>query len=170
MPEDVWFEMKQQPNSAVQSMCVVRPPMPDDYDRMACLAEQLGYPCTGDEIRMRIAGMQDSTLYAVYVAQLRGGQVAGWIGACIFRSVELDSCAEISGLIVDQQIRSRGIGKMLLDAAEEWARNHGCVAISVHSNVTREHAHSFYQKNGYYRTKTQEVLLKNLRPKSRLMI
>jgi GNAT superfamily N-acetyltransferase len=145
-----------------KSTCAVRAPEPGDYDRMADLAGQLGYPCRGEEIGMRLAEMQDPNQYAVYVAQLSVGQIAGWIGVYIFRAVELDRCAEISGLIVDQQIRSRGIGKVLLDAAEEWARSQGCNVISVLSNVTRDRAHGFYRKNGYERNKTQEYLRKSL--------
>lgn len=129
---------------------------------MADLAGQLGYPSTADEIRMRLAEMHGSNHYAVYVAQLSGGQIAGWIGVYIFRAVELDSRAEISGLIVDQQVRSRGIGKVLLDAAEDWARRQGCRAISVLSNATRDRAHSFYRRNGYERIKTQASLRKPL--------
>lgn len=143
-------------------MCVVRPPLPGDYDRMAELAGQLGYSCTGDEIKSRVAEMLDLKQHAVYIAELPGGRVAGWIGLHVFRSVEQEGCAGISGLIVDEQIRSRGIGKLLLEAAENWARKQGCNAISVHSNVTRERAHRFYRNNGYQHIKTQQLLHKAL--------
>jgi GNAT superfamily N-acetyltransferase len=76
--------------------------------------------------------------------------------------IEQDSCAGISGLIVDQEVRSREIGKVLLGAAEEWARSQGCDAISVHTNVTRERAHRFYARNGYEHIKTQKYLRKSL--------
>jgi GNAT superfamily N-acetyltransferase len=148
--------------ASAQTTCIVCPPEPGDYYGMAGLAGQLGYPCTGDQIRMRVAEMRDTIQYAIYVARLPGGQIAGWIGVYLFRAVEIDSCAEISGLIVDQQVRSRGIGKALLDAVEVWARSHGCAAILVHSNVKRDRAHGFYKKNGYERTKTQELLRKSL--------
>lgn len=150
------------PLSNLVSECAVRPCEPGDYHRMADLAGQLGYPCTGDQIRMRVAEMQDSNQYAVYVAQLPGGQIAGWIGAYVFRTVELDGCVETSGLIVDQQIRSRGIGKGLLDAVEEWARCRGCSVISVRSNIKRDRAHQFYTNNGYEHVKTQKEFRKRL--------
>jgi GNAT superfamily N-acetyltransferase len=111
---------------------------------------------------MRLDEMANSNQYAVYVAELPGGQIAGWIGVYMFRSVEQDSCAGISGLIVDRQIRSREIGRVLLGAAEEWARSQGCDAISVHSNVTRERAHRFYMRTGYEHIKTQKFLRKIL--------
>jgi len=129
---------------------------------MADLAGQLGYECASTEIRNRMNQMGDPNQYAVYVAELPGGQIAGWIGVYMFRAVELDGFAEISGLVVDQQIRSRGIGKALLDVAEQWARSHGCNSVSVHSNVSREHAHCFYMRNGYEHIKTQKSFCKSL--------
>ena len=148
--------------TSVQSACSVRSPEPHDYERIADLAGQLRYPSTGKQVQMRIDAMTNSGQYAVYVAEFPGGQIGGWIGLHMFRSVEQDSCAEISGLIVDQQIRSRGIGKVLLKAAEEWARSQACNGISVHSNVTRERAHHFYTRNGYQNIKTQRYLFKTL--------
>src|SRR5580658_1306439 len=141
IPKQTWhaersFEMQQRSNlGSAQSLCEVRPPEPGDYDRMADLAGQLGYPCTGEQVRARLDAMANSNEYAVYVAELSGRKIAGWIGVYLFRAVELDRCAEISGLIVDQEIRSAGIGRALLDAGEEWARSLGCHAISVHSNA-----------------------------------
>ncbi|MFZ0213597.1 MAG: GNAT family N-acetyltransferase [Candidatus Acidiferrales bacterium] len=148
--------------ASIQCPCTVRAPADSDYDRMAELASQLGYPSTADQVRVRLSEIRDSNECAIYVTELTDGQIAGWIGVCIFRSVEMDKLAEINGLVVGQEIRSRGIGKILLDAAEEWARNRGCAIISVHSNVKRERAHGFYKRNGYEWYKTQESFRKSL--------
>ena len=157
--------MNRQPSYAsAEYICVVRPPEQGDHDAMADLAEQLGYPCTGKQVRMRLREMEDLNQYAIYVAKFSGGQIAGWICVYLFRAVELDTCAEISGLIVNQQVRSHGIGKSLLDAAEQWARYRGCDAILVRSNVTRDHAHQFYARNGYQHIKTQKAFFKNIAP------
>lgn len=129
---------------------------------MAELAGQLGYPCTPDEVRRRVAEMRDLHQYAVYVAEISKEGIAGWIGVHLFRSVELEKYAEISGLVVSEEARSRGVGKALLETAEEWALGTGCALISVRSNVTRERAHGFYQKNGYEWTKTQKTFRKTL--------
>jgi GNAT superfamily N-acetyltransferase len=147
---------------ASNSPCVVRAAQAQDSNRMADLAVQLGYECTGQEVQRRLREMHDSRQYAVYVAELYGCNVVGWIAAYVFRAVELETFAEISGLIVDETLRSSGIGKLLLDAAEGWARQVGCTAISVHSNVTRDRAHRFYANNGYELLKTQRLLHKAL--------
>jgi GNAT superfamily N-acetyltransferase len=145
-----------------QSGCTVRPAQPCDCERIAFLAGQLGYPSTGEEVRKRLSQMLDANQYAVFVAELPAGQIAGWIGLYVFRAVELETTVEISGLIVDEGIRSCGIGKILLDAAEAWARSLGCSAISVRSNVTRDRAHRFYTANGYEHVKTQKEFRKKL--------
>lgn len=147
---------------STQSAHAVRLAQPRDSDGIADLAGQLGYPSTGEEVRQRLSQMRDASQYAVFVAEHPGGQIAGWIGLYVFRAVELETTVEISGLIVGEDVRSCGIGKTLLDAAEEWARSIGCSAVSVRSNVTRDRAHRFYAANGYEHTKTQKELRKQL--------
>jgi GNAT superfamily N-acetyltransferase len=147
---------------SITSVCAVRRAQPRDSDRIADLAGHLGYPSTGEEVRKRLSQMQDANQYAVFVAELPGGQIAGWIGLYALRAVELETAAEISGLIVDEGVRSSGIGKTLLDAAEGWARSIGCNAISVRSNVKRDRAHRFYTNNGYEHVKTQKEFRKRL--------
>lgn len=140
----------------------IRPPVPSDCGAVAELAGQLGYPSTARELRARLATLKDRRQYAVFVAQEPAGQLSGWVGVFIFRSVETAPCAEISGLIVDRRQRSRGIGKLLLDAAAKWARRRGCGEIQVHSNVIRRRAHRFYESHGFQRVKTQKLLSKRL--------
>ena len=47
-------------------------------------------------------------------------------------------------------------------AAEAWARERGCLAVRVRSNVVRERAHAFYRREGFREIKTQQVLEKEL--------
>jgi GNAT superfamily N-acetyltransferase len=116
----------------------------------------------GKEVRKRLGDMKDATQYGVFVAVLPQGEVIGWVGVYVFRAVELDPYADISGLVVDETLRSRGIGKALLNAAEDWGRRAGCGAISVNSNISRGRAHRFYECNGYELVKTQNIFRKNL--------
>jgi GNAT superfamily N-acetyltransferase len=148
--------------SAWQSLCNVRAAQLRDCERMAELAQQLGYECTAKDVIDRLCDMQDAGQYAVLVAEVNGGQIAGWLGAYLFRSVETGTLAEISGLIVDKAIRSRGIGKALLNAFESWAQSVGCNVVSVRSNIRRGRAHRFYAGNGYAHIKTQKEFHKNV--------
>jgi GNAT superfamily N-acetyltransferase len=106
--------------------------------------------------------MQDSPEHDVFVAQLPDGDIAGWIAVFVYRCVETDARAEVSGLVVDERHRSQGVGQRLLERAEQWARERKCTAIGLRSNVIRSRAHAFYEREGYDHYKTQKSFRKNL--------
>ncbi|HKD62936.1 MAG TPA: GNAT family N-acetyltransferase [Candidatus Acidoferrales bacterium] len=140
----------------------IRLARPQDYPRMAELAGQLGYPSTSDDIARRLTGFISTGEQVVFVAQLADGTIAGWIGAFVYRCVEADARVEISGLVVDERFRSQSVGRLLLDRAEAWAREKRFTATSLRSNVIRERAHAFYERQGYEHTKTQKSFRKKL--------
>ncbi len=115
-----------------------------------------------DEITRRMAGMEDSKEHAVFVAETEDGEIAGWMGLFVIRTVEADARVEISGLVVDERFRCHGVGERLLERAEQWARETNCSEIGLRSNVIRERAHAFYERHGYELIKTQKSFRKRL--------
>jgi GNAT superfamily N-acetyltransferase len=140
----------------------VRPAEAPDHAHIAELAGQLSYPSTPQEIARRLKGIKGSAEAAVFVAELETGEIAGWIAVFVYRTVEADARAEVSGLVVDERYRSQRVGEHLLARAEEWARGNGCRAIGLRSNVIRERAHKFYERHGYAHIKTQKAFRKQL--------
>ena len=55
-------------------------------------------------------------------------------------------------LVVAKEAQGLGLGRMLVDAAEQWCRKKGCKLIEVTSNDRRADAHAFYRHMGYERT------------------
>jgi len=150
------------PNSKAQQEIVIRAARPGDYARMAQLAGQLTYESSADDIARRVRGMNGSAEHAVFVAESEEAGVLGWIGLCVLHMVEADARAEVSGLVVDERTRSKGVGRLLLDRGEEWAREKGCSQIGLRTNVIRERAHAFYERQGYKHVKTQKTYRKDL--------
>ncbi len=109
----------------------IRPAHHCDHERIAELAGQLSYPSTPEEIARRLEGLQRTAETAVFVAELEAGEIAGWIAVFVYRTVEADARAEVSGLVVDERFRSQRVGEHLLARAEEWARGNGCQAIAL---------------------------------------
>jgi GNAT superfamily N-acetyltransferase len=140
----------------------IRAAQAPDHARMAELAGQLSYPSAPEEIARRLQGINGSADAAVFVAELESGEIAGWIAVFVYRTVEADARAEVSGLVVDERFRSQRVGERLLAGAEEWARDAGCQAIGLRSNVIRERAHAFYERHGYTHVKTQKAFRKQL--------
>ncbi|HLZ90973.1 MAG TPA: GNAT family N-acetyltransferase [Candidatus Acidoferrum sp.] len=135
-----------------------------DAERIARLSGELGYPATAAQIRDRLRQLTPASKHAVFVAEsaAAGKELVGWLHISVSALLESDIRAEVNGLIVAQSQRSAGAGAKLLEAAEDWARERGCRAVNVRSNVVRERAHVFYERNGYEHYKTQKAFRKAL--------
>jgi GNAT superfamily N-acetyltransferase len=140
----------------------IRRAKPIDAARMAALSGELGYPATTAEMRVRLRAIQPATDNVVLVAQSPDGELIGWIHASVQRLLEVPRRAEINGLIVGEGYRSLGAGARLLEQVERWARGKKCVHMSVRSNVLRDRAHLFYERQGYEHYKTQKAFRKAL--------
>jgi GNAT superfamily N-acetyltransferase len=140
----------------------VRRARSSDISQLAQLAGQLGYPSSEDEIRGRLAGIEAAPEHALFVAETADGKLAGFLNVYVMRTIDSDARTEIAALVVDDAHRSRGVGKVLIEQAEAWARENGCAAIGLRSNVIRERAHRFYERLGYEHYKTQKTFRKTL--------
>jgi GNAT superfamily N-acetyltransferase len=133
-----------------------------DATRLAELSGQLGYPSTAAQIRERLQGIKPVSDHAVLVAETENAGVIGWLHVSKQPLLEGEIRGEVNTLVVGEGHRSLGAGARLLAAAEEWARRRGCKGMSVRSNVIRERAHKFYERNGYEHYKTQKSFRKPL--------
>ena len=66
----------------------------------------------------------------------------------VFPSIRFGLRCYLQDLVVTPSRRSRGIGRLLLDAASEWAREHGCHHLALDSGTRRRDAHRFYIAQG----------------------
>lgn len=133
-----------------------------DAESLARLSGQLGYPVTEAQVRERLSFVERKDDHATFVAVAPERGVVGWIQLSEVRALEVEPRAEITGLVVDSAYRSAGVGRLLVERGEAWARERGLPAIGVRSNVVRERAHSFYERLGYSVVKSQKVFRKNL--------
>src|SRR6266850_1493366 len=132
--------------AASKSELKIRRAKSADTQRIAELSGQLGYPATAAQMRERLRGIKPVSQHAVLVAETAEDGVIGWLHVSREPLLEVEIRAEVNGLVV----------------AEEWARKHGCKSMSVRSNVIRERAHKFYERNGYEHYKTQKSFRKPL--------
>jgi GNAT superfamily N-acetyltransferase len=86
----------------------------------------------------------------VLVAEV-GGQVVGVCQLIVFRHLQSRGglCAEIESVHVHPEQRGRGIGRVLVEAAVQQARDLGCYRVQLTSNMARPDAHRFYQSLGF---------------------
>jgi len=130
-----------------------------DAAALAVLSTQLGYPTQPGEAAERLAALGPAGI--VLVAE-ENGAVLGWIHVCGIRFFQSPPFAEVGGLVVDEASRGKGAGKLLLEAGARWAAERGYRKLRVRSNVVREDAHRFYEREGFRRVKTQAVFDRGL--------
>jgi GNAT superfamily N-acetyltransferase len=122
-----------------------------DADAVVLLAGQLGYDLSVRNVRDWLSVSDDGR---VALAARIDGDVVGWIQAHDLDLLQYPRVLEIGALVVDEQARGRGIGKLLVDAVAEWGRERSHTEIRVRSNVIRDGAHAFYEGLGFTRAKT----------------
>ena len=132
-----------------------------DADAIARLSGELGYPAGPEAMRRRLELLEQRSDHAVFVA-CRDGRVVGWIDVAVVLHVQAEPRAEIGGLVVSSEARNARIGARLVARAEQWAASQGVGAIVVRSQIMRDAAHRFYEREGYARTKTSAVFSKSL--------
>lgn len=129
----------------------VRDARPRDAPRLAELFRYLGHPIDEKAVRKNLAAVKKQG-DTVLVATL-GNEIAGACGASrrvvVHRTAPL---GRITALVVAEQYHGHGIGRMLVESAEEWMRRHGCKLVEVTSNDKRTAAHAFYRHLGYERS------------------
>ena len=89
---------------------------------------------------------------AVLVAEL-DGVLVGCLSTSVMRVLHRPApVGRISMMVVDEALRSRGLGAVLVRAAEKVLAAQGCYMVEVTSHVRRTEAHRFYERLGYQQT------------------
>jgi GNAT superfamily N-acetyltransferase len=134
----------------------------DDKHALVALTAELGYETTSAEIQQRLSQILDKPDHKVFVAVSDKDSVLGWIHVYYHPVLMKDVLAELGGLVVTENARNQGIGKLLLIKAQDWAKQVGCQLMVVRTRSTRLGAHRFYEEAGYQFWKDQKVYTKDL--------
>jgi GNAT superfamily N-acetyltransferase len=151
---------RREPSLHREDPVTIRPAASSDAPALAELAGQLGYPCSPDQARRRLAPLVASD--GTVLVAVRNERVVGWTHVLRVDRLEADPFAELGGLVVDASCRGQGVGSALLGAAETWPLVRGLSRLRVRSNVVREDAHRFYATRGYVLSKRQAIFDKPL--------
>ena len=134
----------------------IRSASPDDAPQLAELAEQLGYNVPVDVMRSRVDEVIRDTARQIVVA-VHESRVVAWMELGVVHAIESGTWGEIRGLVVDEAVRSHGVGEAMTQEALRWAGTHGLPKIRVRTNETRGRTHAFYAKCGFTHVKSQRV-------------
>ena len=87
---------------------------------------------------------------SILVAEL-DRRVVGVLQLLVFQHLQRQGgiCAELESVHVDEELRGRGIGGLLVEDAVRRAEQLGCYRVQLTSNLRRIDAHRFYEAHGF---------------------
>ena len=129
----------------------VREAKPGEAEALVALIALLEHDVHEKGVRKRIAALARERL-APLVATL-DKKVVGLCGIDRMIAVHRPQpVGRITILVVAEEVRRKGIGRLLVEAAESKLRDDGCAIVEVTSNDRLAKAHAFYRHMGYERT------------------
>lgn len=144
---------------------IIREAKKQDYEDLCSLIEQIDglhrdnlphiFQKTDGPARQReyILGLIGADNVCVFVAE-ESDQLIGFVNLFVRSSTDIPilvpRCfALIENLVVDERYRWRGIGRALLEHAQEWAVEQGATSIELTVYEFNRTARSFYERLGY---------------------
>jgi GNAT superfamily N-acetyltransferase len=129
----------------------LRDAKPSDAARLVELIRFLGHDINEKQVRKNLAALRKAGEMPI-VATL-DKKVVGLVGMHRMVTIHRDApVGRIPVLVVAKEAQGMKLGRMLVDAVEQWCRKQGCKLIEVTSNDRRAAAHAFYRHMGYERS------------------
>ncbi len=140
---------------------ITRAAVAADAAAISLLSAQLGYPVDEAETNSRLNAILINKDNCVFVA-VENEKLAGWVHGFYTSRIESGFFVEIGGLVVDENSRRKGLGKILVNEVITWAQQRNCNTVRVRCNVKRNDSHLFYLSAGFKSLKEQKVFEKKI--------
>jgi GNAT superfamily N-acetyltransferase len=123
----------------------------EDAEQIVDLIADLGHAMTAQGVREHIETLERGDCPQIVAA--RGDRLLGLCGLHVMMAIHRPlPIGRITILEVAPDIRGQGIGRALVEAAEERLREAGCGLVEVTSNERLAEAHGFYRHLGFEHT------------------
>ena len=129
----------------------IRKARPEDAEQLVPLIELLPHRVTAQGVRGRIERLTADDFPQLIAVE--DGNIVGLCGLHRMTAIHREEpVGRITILVVDEKHRGGGVGRRLVEAAEQLFRAAGCQMIELTSNDWLVEAHRFYAKLGYEQT------------------
>ena len=129
----------------------IREAKPSDAPRLVELIRELEHDVDEKSVRKNLGKLRK--LGEMPLVATLDKTVVGLIGRHRMFTVHRPKpVGRIPILVVTEKARGQNIGRMLIDAVEQWCRDEGCGLVEVTSNDRRTAAHTFYRHMGFERS------------------
>ena len=146
----------------------IRPIESADFEEWLRMRAALWPEHTADEHRAEMEQIAADRLSPVFVADRGDGRLGGFLEAGLRKyaeGCETSPVGYIEGWYVDADLRAQGIGRVLMQAAEEWGRTQGCTEMASDCLLDNDVSYRAHLAIGYVETERLIHFKKNLRPR-----
>jgi len=122
-----------------------------DIDTLCELMTELaGHSISREEMQNRLEHVEQSDIDFLFVCE-ENNRTLGLLGLRIRVNLEeVSKFGEISAIVVRPESRKKGVGRYMMDYADNLSRDMGCQGMWLVSGFGREEsAHEFYKRLGY---------------------
>lgn len=105
------------------------------------------FELTGEEAAARLEYILSNPDYALLIAR-EGDEVLGTVTGICCRALSMPFLV-IEDVVVREDCRGKGIGKVLMDELDRFALENKCEYAILVSSGFRKEAHKFYEKQGF---------------------
>lgn len=127
----------------------IRSAKSEDIQAICDLLKQMGYSQPLALIQEKFELLNHDSKSQILVAE-EEGEICGFLSLYFIPQIALQGdFAKICYLCVNENMRSKGVGHLLVQEAEQLAKRRGCDRMELHSGVQRPLAHQFYLREGY---------------------
>jgi GNAT superfamily N-acetyltransferase len=127
----------------------VQPCTPEDAPAVSALLGELGYEASSQAAAERVRRLNETGSDPTFIA----GEDSRPLGLMALHRCYMiqyrTPVVRITALVVHQEARRRGIGRLLIDHALRWAEQSGCELVELTSALNRREAHAFYRELGF---------------------
>ncbi len=121
----------------------------------------MGYDFSAEKTAENLKISLEKEYEGIFVAE-EDKKVVGYIHIAEYGLLFAEKGVNILGIAVAPEHIGKGIGRALMNKAEEWASERGAAYIRLVSGESRRGAHAFYEKCGYTSNKMQKNFKKKL--------
>ena len=149
------------PETTITRLTPGHPAVPE-YARLRKCMWEIDPALNNEEVEQIVADADD---WAVFIASAEGGAGVGFIEVWLREYAEGASSSPVGyveGWYVEPDFRCRGIGRMLIEAGEDWARSRGCTEMASDTEVDNAGAIHAHQHLGYTEVSRNVHFLKEL--------
>ena len=130
-------------------MIEIRACTPEDSAAVSTLLDELGYTVSIRQATEQVTELGKTGADPIFLA-LADGQILGLLALHLSRMLQYPSpIVRVTALVVDRRARRRGVGKLLMQHAEQVGSAAGCEFVELTSAMDRAEAQAFYRNIGY---------------------